>query len=200
MGLGCSSALWGAPQALSALVRGLLLKTLPVTMKGTLLCPCTPNLYLLLEAPHPKPIPANRDSPNYTSTYYCDIYSHPYLLLGLPPESAPVPRPLSVPVYVGAFPSIPVLVTGIAVCTHYGDPHPYSHLVLGLLHESVPIIGTLINTYRHYGAPHPYLYSWTCAHTHYWDTHPCLYMLLGPLSVPIIMLPTHICTHYRPSH
>lgn len=178
MGLGCSSSLWGAPQAQSALGRGPLLKTLPVTMKGTLCLTSLSSLCQLLEASHPKCIPANRDSPNCTCTYYCDIQAHPYLLLGLSPERAPVPRSLYVPIYVmGPFHPFLCLLLGLLSVPIIVVPLHTHTWYLGPLHESVPITRTLINTYTHYGAPHPYLYSgteYTHTHTRYWDT--CLYL------------------------
>lgn len=107
-------------------------------MKGTLCLTSLPSLCRLLEAPHPKPIPANRDFSNCTCTYYCDIQAHPYLLPGLPPECAPVPRPFYVPVYV------------------MGPFHPYLYLLLGLL--SVSIMGTPIHTGTCYWDSHMSLY------------------------------------------
>lgn len=127
---------WGAARHsgvlhgdLSALVGGPLLRTtipmawdtpwaLPVTMReapwaipitGTshsTLLSRTPNLCLLLGAPHPVPIPATGISQLH-SNHCCDLHPHPYLVPGPPP--------------------VPVPITGTPVCTYYRDPHPYLH-------------------------------------------------------------------------
>lgn len=150
-------------------------------VKAPLCLNSIPNLYLLLEAPHPKPTPANRDSPNCTCIYYCDIHPHLYLSLGLPPESAPVPRPLSVPVYV------------------MGPSHPYLYLLVGLL--SVSIMRIPIHTRTWYWDPHTSLYPLPGPLSIPTDmmgplSHTCT---LGPVPTPILITgtPTPTSTCYR---
>lgn len=147
-----------------------------MTMKGTLCLTSIPNLYLLLGASHPIPVPANGDSPNCTCTHYWDVHPHLYLLPALPPESAPVLRPLSVPVYVMG-PSHPylyvllgllsVLIMGIPIHTHiwYWHSHLSLYPLLGPLPITIHIMGPLIHTCTLGPVPIPILITGTPAHT-----------------------------------
>lgn len=155
-------------------------------MRGTLRLTSIPNLYLLLEAPHPKTISANRDSPN--CTYYCDIHPHLVLLPGLPPESAPVPRPFSASVYVmrpshpylylllGLL-SVPIMGIPIHIHTWYWDPHRSLYPLPGPLSISIHIMGPLIHTCTLGPVPIPITGTLTHTSPCYWE--PCLYVLSG---------------------